>query len=181
MDLRERFYEGSMRELAAAMPQFGAEFAELSLNLAFTYDVQHSFLSKKMCRFGLAKSSFNLLLLLRHGPGKGMQLSEIGDLLITSRANITGLVDHLERKGYVKRVVDTHDRRARLARITKRGETLIEKVIPHHNRECSLLMGHLTPAERQTLLELLKKVRRSPALVAEAEDSELAPVGVNED
>jgi hypothetical protein len=41
-------------------------------------------------------------------------------------------------------------------------------------------MGHLDPAERQTLRELLKKVRQSPAL-AEAEDLDLAPVGVNED
>lgn len=180
MDRRERFYEESVRALAQTMPRFEAEFAELSLNLALTYDVQHSFLLKSMCRFGLAKSSFNVLMLLRRGPEEGMQLSEIGELLITSRANITGLIDHLEHKGLVTRVVDSHDRRVRLARITKSGEALIEKAIPLHNRQCYLLMGHLTPAERQTLRELLKKIRQSPAL-AEAENFELAPVGVNED
>ena len=179
MDRREKFYEESVRALTQTMPRLEVEFAELALNLALTYDVQHSFLSKSMCRFGLAKSSFNVLMLLRHGPEEGMQLSEIGELLITSRANITGLIDHLEQKGLVQRVVDSHDRRARLARITKTGEALIEKVIPLHNRQCSLLMGHLTPAERQALRELLKKVRQSPAL-AEAEDLELAPLGVNE-
>jgi len=180
MDRREGFYEESVRELARTMPRFEAEFADLSLNLALTYDVQHSFLWKSMCRFGLAKSSFNVLMLLRHGPEEGMQLSEIGELLITSRANVTGIIDHLEEKGHVKRVVDSRDRRARLARLTKSGEALIEKAIPLHSKQCSLLMGHLTPAERQTLLGLLKKVRRSPALM-EAEDPELAPVGVNED
>lgn len=180
MDRREGFYEESVRELAETMPQVEIEFAELALNLALTYDVQHSFLSKNMCRFGLAKSSFNVLMLLRHGPEEGMQLSEIGELLVTSRANITGVIDHLEQKGYVRRVVDSHDRRARLARITKSGEALIEEVIPHHSRQCALLMGHLTLPERTTLLKLLKKVRQSPVL-AEAEDSELTPAGVNED
>jgi MarR family 2-MHQ and catechol resistance regulon transcriptional repressor len=179
MDRREGFYEESVRELAETIPQFDAEFAELSLNLALTYDVQHSFLSKNMGRFGLAKSSFNVLMLLRHGPQEGMQLSEIGELLITSRANITGIIDHLEEKGYVTRAVDYHDRRARLARITRGGESLIEKAIPHHSRQCYLLMKHLTRAERQTLLALLKKVRRSPALAA-AEGPELAPLGVDE-
>ena len=74
MDRPQRFYEESVRALAQTMPRFEAEFAELSLNLALSpIDVQHSFLLKSMCRFGLAKSSFNVLMLLRRGPEEGMQ------------------------------------------------------------------------------------------------------------
>ena len=56
--------------------------------------------------FGVSKSSVNLLMMLRHGPNEGMQLHDLGELMLVSRANITGLIDHLEQKDYVTRVVD---------------------------------------------------------------------------
>ena len=113
---------------------------------------------------GLARSSFNVLALLRYGWPNGLQLSEMGELLITSRANITGLIDHLEEKGYVTRIVDEHDRRARLAKITDRGERLVNEVLPLHQRLTAELYGHLTLEEMQKLNETLKKIRQSPML-----------------
>ena len=112
-----------------------------------------------------------------------MQLSEIGALLITSRANITGLIDHLEQKGFVKRLVDSHDRRAKLAKITKKGEALIDEVIPVHVRHCEDLFAHMTGEEKQTLRDLLKKIRRSPALAhaPEGQEAELVAATMDED
>ncbi len=83
-----------------------------------------------MADYGLSKSTLNILMLLRHGPADGMQLHDLGELLLVSRANITGLIDHLEEKGYVKRVVDAGDRRARYARITKKAEALLDRIHP---------------------------------------------------
>ncbi len=59
--------------------------------------------------------------------GEGMQLHDLGELLVVSRANITGLIYHFEQKGYVNRVVDQQDRRARFARITRKAEALLDE------------------------------------------------------
>jgi MarR family 2-MHQ and catechol resistance regulon transcriptional repressor len=121
--------------------------------------------------------------LLRYAHPEGLQLSEIGELLITSRANITGLVDHLEEKGYVSRTVDARDRRARVATLTERGEQLIDEVMPVHRNRVIEVFSALSAEEMQQLTVLLKKLRHNPA-VGQADEEETAvfdPVFVSED
>lgn len=97
-----------------------------------------------------------------------MQLHDLGELLLVSRANITGLIDHLEGKELVKRVVDSHDRRARLAKITKKGEALLDEFMPIHFRNLRNLLEGLSGDEKTALAQLLKAVRVSVAKNAHA-------------
>jgi MarR family transcriptional regulator, 2-MHQ and catechol-resistance regulon repressor len=182
-DRRERFYENILLRSTSARPQFDHDAIAASLNLAFSYDTQESYLWRPMGTRGLARSSFYVLMLLRHARPEGLQLSEIGDLLITSRANITGLIDHLEQKGYVKRIIDSLDRRVRLAKLTKKGETLIDEIMPAHIERSIAFFSNLTLDEVQQLTGLLRKIRQSP-VVAHAgreQSAALDPVFATED
>jgi DNA-binding MarR family transcriptional regulator len=163
-DRREGLYSDLLRQTTATASPFEREASAASLLLSLTCDIQQSFFTKTLAHYGLARSSFNVLALLRYGGPDGLQLSEIGELLITSRANITGLIDHLETKGYVTRIVDYHDRRARLATITRSGEDLVDEVLPLHQKLSADLYAHLSLEEIQNLNEILKKIRRSPKL-----------------
>ncbi|MGN5239380.1 MarR family winged helix-turn-helix transcriptional regulator [Rhodococcus sp. SJ-3] len=60
----------------------------------------------------------------RIGPD-GTRLSGLAEQALVSKQTATHLVDQLERAGYVERVVDPTDARARLVRISPRGEELI--------------------------------------------------------
>jgi len=176
VDRREDLYEGLLRDTTLDRPEFDRAAIAAALNLAFTYDVQQSLLWKGLS-YGLARSSFNLLAILRYMHPEGLQLSEIGELLITSRANITGIVDHLEQKGYVKRVIDPRDRRVRIAQLTKSGGTLLDEVMPRHKDRIVELFSNLTLEEIQTLIGLLKKVRRGAAINrSEKESDTMDPV-----
>jgi MarR family 2-MHQ and catechol resistance regulon transcriptional repressor len=95
-------------------------------------------------------------------------------VLITSRANITGLVDHLEHKGYVRRVMSTHDRRARLAKLTKRGEALIDELIPAQHARGTAFFSALTIDELRQFTALLKKLRYGPAARQEEDEADAA-------
>jgi len=97
-----------------------------------------------------------------------MQLHDLGELLLVSRANITGLIDHLEGKELVKRIVDSHDRRARLARITKKGQALLDEFMPIHFRNIRTLLEGLTVEDKAALARLLKGLRASLAKNADA-------------
>jgi MarR family 2-MHQ and catechol resistance regulon transcriptional repressor len=182
-DRREQLYDNVLRRATASRQPFDQAAVRASLNLALTYDVQQSFLWKTLNALGLARSSFNVMTLLRFAYPEGVQLSEIGELLITSRANITGLIDHLEQKGYVKRAVDAHDRRARLAKLTKKGEILIDQIMPAHVARSISLFSHLTLDEVEQLTALLTKIRQNPVIAQAGADESVAlhPVFSNED
>jgi len=160
-DRRDSYYHERMRQCGPQYPGFDLASAEIAVSLLYTYDVFHQFVSRYASEYGLSKSTINILLLLRHGPREGMQLHDLGELLLVSRANITGLMDHLEQKGYVKRVVDPADRRARNARITKKGEDLLDEFMPLHYCTLRALFQDLSAEEKATLTRLLRKTRAS--------------------
>lgn len=166
-DRREAFYHECVRRAGPRYAGFDRPSVELVLNFLYTYDQLHQIVSRYMTEYGLSKSSLNILMLLRHGSDEGMQLHDLGELLLVSRANITGLMDHLEDKGYVKRLVDPQDRRARHARITQKGEALLDEFMPVHYRNLKGLLRGLSEDERETLVGLLKKVRTSMSAQSE--------------
>jgi DNA-binding MarR family transcriptional regulator len=61
----------------------------------------------------------------------------------------------------VKRIVDPQDRRARYARITKKGEALLDEFMPVHYRNLKSMLQDLSSEEKDTLVSLLKRVRSS--------------------
>ena len=160
-DRREALYHRLVRSGGCGFEDFDLHSCEIVVALAYTYDVLHQIGARYMAEFGLSKSTFNILMLLRHGPKQGMQLHDLGELLLVSRANITGLMNHLEQKGFVRRVVDTKDRRARFARITRRGEALLDQALPGHFKSVRALLRDLSASEKETLIALLKKTRVS--------------------
>jgi MarR family 2-MHQ and catechol resistance regulon transcriptional repressor len=160
-DRRDAYYHERIKDFGPLYANFDPLLAQIALDFVYTSDVFHQTTGHYMTHFGLSKSTFNILMLLRHGPEQGMQLHELGELLLVSRANITGLVDHLEQKGYVKRTVDTQDRRVRHARITQKGEALLDEFIPVHFGNLKTLFQDLTTGEQQMLLAVLRKMRAS--------------------
>jgi len=162
-DRREDYYHNRVRQSGPHYAGFDLASAEILLSLRFTEDVLQQACAPLLVQYGMSKSSVNVLMLLRHGPDEGMQLHDLGDLLLVSRANITGLIDHLEQKEYVTRVVDPSDRRARFARITHKGAIFLDTFMPSHYRNAKSMLQGLCDEEKKQLLGLLKKTRESIA------------------
>lgn len=133
----------------------------MTVNLLYSYDVLHQITGRALAAFGLSKSTLNVLLLLKQSGAGGMLLHDIGEMLLVSRANITGLIDHLEMKGWARRVVDRDDRRARFAHITPSGRALLDECLPTYFNNIKQLMSGLSIDERETLVRLLRKGRES--------------------
>jgi MarR family transcriptional regulator, 2-MHQ and catechol-resistance regulon repressor len=162
-DRREAFYGSLLAKEYGARYDVEAASLRIALDLTFTCDIFHQLTACHLSGFGLSRSTFNILMLLHHGPPDGMQLHELGELLLVSRANITGLIDHLEQKKLVTRVIDRTDRRARFATITAAGSKLIEEISPKHEQTVESLLQDVSVEEKRILLGLLRKVRESLA------------------
>jgi MarR family 2-MHQ and catechol resistance regulon transcriptional repressor len=160
-DKRERYYQDRVREHGRRYSEFHLPSVEVLLNLVYTYDVTASHLARRLAEHGLSLSAFNLLMILSRSADHGCPLYEIGELLLVSRANITGLMDCLERKGLVERVSDKRDRRVRVATITQKGGALLESLLPSHYSEVRLICSRLSNAEKSELRALLTKLRQS--------------------
>jgi MarR family 2-MHQ and catechol resistance regulon transcriptional repressor len=161
VDRRESYYQERIRPHGTRYAEFHAPSVHALLDLIYTHDVASSYLARRLGKYRLSLSAFNVLMILSRGNEKGCPLHEIGDLLLVSRANVTGLVDGLERRGLVGRSIDSQDRRIRIARITPKGKSLLEVLLPGHYTELQRICSGLNTREKSALRQLLNKLRRS--------------------
>jgi DNA-binding MarR family transcriptional regulator len=84
--------------------------------------------------------------------------SALAARLGVDRNSTSLLVGSLESKGLLERRVNGADRRARLVRLTPRGEKLFAKLHPKAIERQHQVLDVLDPAERDVLLDLLVRV-----------------------
>ena len=77
--------------------------------------------------FGVTGTQFNVLRILRGAGDTGLCGREIGDRMITRVPDVTRLLDRLEKSGFITRDRDRDDRRHVTARITTKGQDVLEK------------------------------------------------------
>jgi MarR family transcriptional regulator, 2-MHQ and catechol-resistance regulon repressor len=160
-DRRDAFYEAQFNGFRALYPPADLQAARVIVELLLTCDVIDQSVGRVLASFGLSRSTFNILMLLRHGPSEGMQLHDLGELLLVSRANVTGLINHLEDKGLVTREVPASDRRVRHARLTPKAEAVLEQCLPAHLENIHHLLGDVADSEKLSILTHLRNVRVS--------------------
>ena len=74
---------------------------------------------------------------------------------------MTGLIDTLERDGFVNREPAPGDRRMMLVRLTAKGRAFLEQILPGYFRRIAAVMSKLTEAERKTLVSLMAKIHEA--------------------
>ena len=128
-------------------------------NLLRTHSCLSPFIDADLRRQNLTSAQLNVLLALRSARPDGLRMGEVGERLVVTRSNVTGLIDRLERQGLLARAAH-RDRRATVVRLTDAGEALLEQTAPRHVEAVAGLTGCFSDEEKQTLIRLLSKLRR---------------------
>ena len=103
----------------------------------------------------LTVSQFGVLEALYHlGP---LTQSELGDKILKSNANLTTVVDTLEKKILVERERGSDDRRKVTVKLTEAGMDLISRVFPRHAQVVANELAFLGDEDKATLEKLLRK------------------------
>ncbi len=76
----------------------------------------------------LSEGTLQVLFRLRRVPEQQLALNELAGALDVTPRNITGLIDQLEKRGLVRRVPDSADRRSVHARLTPAGLAKVEQL-----------------------------------------------------
>jgi MarR family 2-MHQ and catechol resistance regulon transcriptional repressor len=135
---------------------------EALLNVYYTASMMKKRADAFFSKFGLTDVQFNLLTLLYFQSGKegGLSQAQISDMMLVNRANITSLVDRMEKTGLVARTAHTNDRRFNIIKLTTKGKNLHEKVESLYIEQVREVMSALNQAQMKTLMGILEKVRQ---------------------
>lgn len=145
------------QELKKKRP-FASPTQEAALNVLRTNDQLQIRFTRLFRDHGITSSQYNVLRILR-GEGKPLPILEIANRTVTVVPGITGLIDRLERAGFVRRERCATDRRVIYVALTDQGAKTLaeldEPVLALHEK----LLGHLSRDELKELTRLLEKVR----------------------
>lgn len=111
---------------------------------------------KQMSTHKLTAPQFHVLeVLMGAGP---MPLKRISEELMVTGANITCVVDNLEKEDLVRRVPSKEDRRIINAELTDKGRSKMQDLFPQYVENMSTIANVLSDDEQRTLTSLLQKL-----------------------
>ncbi|MFT3664532.1 MarR family winged helix-turn-helix transcriptional regulator [Piscinibacter sp.] len=87
----------------------------------------------------------------------GIDQASLAAAIGFDRATIGGVIERLELKGLLERIVNAQDRRARQLRLTPEGEQVLADCRPVVEGLQAEILGPLTRAERAAFLALARK------------------------
>ncbi len=131
----------------------------LVIHAAATFGLLENVFDKFFSRWGLSQTKMNALLLLYKNGS--LALWELGQGMLVSRANITGLMDRLEKSGLVTRKMNPVDRRSLTARLTPKAEKLVEEIFPQLKAFTEQVISGLTEEEKELFIKLSSKIQQS--------------------
>ena len=107
--------------------------------------------------FDLSVARFNALKHVIKSNGIGP--SELGNKMLCDKANITRLLDGMEKSSYIERVQDEQDGRRIQISVKPEGEMLWRKARDEHGKSTRHRFDVLTSDEQDTLSEFLMRMR----------------------
>jgi DNA-binding MarR family transcriptional regulator len=141
---------------------FGTEMPTLAESVGFLVRIvqlqSFQLFYKRFDNSGLSIGALTTLGAIHANPG--IRHGVLADALMIKRPNFTKVINGLERDGLIARDALRGDKRTTALTVTRKGvrklEAMRHAVIVHHEEMIALL----SPAERDTLLDLLRRLSR---------------------
>lgn len=112
-------------------------------------------------RYGISGSRWGVLRALDRAEREGLsglRMMDLGDRLLVRPPSVTGLLDRLQRIGYIVRHTSPTDRRGKEVRLTRSGRDLIKQILKGHAKQIEAVMQGLGAVDRKKLCLLLKRL-----------------------
>jgi len=157
--------------------------SEIALNREFTGLHEAAFLSlvwtwdrlERMGRlffaeYGITDAQFNALMILWDYRDRTLRQHELAELLVVNRASMGGVLERMERNGWIVRTVDPDDRRAQQVTLTGSGIAKLKEIRAPYYRLLSQIFRETRPDELYGPILFFDRLR---SRVADVERSRL--------
>ena len=127
-------------------------------SLSDTYKIVYAYIMSDLRKYGLTPPQYAVLRSIGKSRSKQLSMSEIGNEMIVTYANITTIVDNLEKGNYVLRIKDSSDRRLVRVKLTPSGAKLFARIYTAHRKEVARLMIVLSKGELRNLMDYTSRI-----------------------
>jgi DNA-binding MarR family transcriptional regulator len=132
---------------------------EAAMNTLRTADMLFDQIGRLLRPLGVSAAGGLVLGVLRDRGS--ISPSELGERLIVTRATVTGLLDSLERRGFVHRSPNPSDRRSLLVEITPAGRLVLQELRTLVHRNEKAWLGALSDEDLRAYIGLLHRIQDS--------------------
>lgn len=158
--------DGIVESWRRERPDLDVAALALLARLFRTAHLADTALAQQLAGHELDRGWFDVLAALRRaGSPYALNPTQLMRTMMLSSGGMTKRLDRLAEAGLIERVADPNDRRGTLVKLTRRGKTTIDRLLPVHLSNEEQLLAPLSPKQQRTLDDLLQ------ALLANLESS----------
>jgi DNA-binding MarR family transcriptional regulator len=151
----------SLQEELKMPNPFYHQVHEAMLNIVVTGTLLLREGSSLLRPFMLTDTQFNILMLLKYQSENGrINQTQLGNMLLIHRSNITGIIDRMEKAGLVRRIADTEDRRINYIEMTEKGKEILEKAHKVYYKRLDEVMSVLSDSDNKHIRTSLEVIRK---------------------
>jgi MarR family transcriptional regulator, lower aerobic nicotinate degradation pathway regulator len=140
--------------MTTGSPSSGAQLSTVDALVQLSFLVQGT-LERRAAARDMSLIQTRLLGVLRD---RTPSMNQLARLLELDKSSVTGLVDRAERRGLVRRIPSTTDRRAVQVGLTDAGRSLVSEVAAAFSADVETILAHLPAADQVTLSELISRL-----------------------
>ena len=157
--MRPDIIDRVIKESSDVWPGYCAESEEVVLRLLRAFHFMDQEMTFGHSKFDLTPGEFGVLIELRlSGPPCRLTPTQLYNRLLVTSGGMTGRIDKLENREYVRRVPDPNDRRSILVELTELGTDVIDQAARSQHAVEEHLVQCLSPDERSQLTKILRKL-----------------------
>lgn len=169
IDWKEIPKEETIYKIASKYPGVKGRTLEAYLKMMWLSGQVERVLESHFAQWNLSRGRFMALMVLYRkcnanfvdggaSDETALSPSDLANQLDVTRGNMTGLIDGLEREGWIRRENDPEDRRGLLIYMTDEGTERLEKMLPVHFQRMGHFLSKTTAAEADGLLLGVEKL-----------------------
>lgn len=154
-------------EIVQERPFSSAE-EEALLNLMRTHDTVQRAFHRKIHKWGITSTQYNVLRILRGAQPRGLTCAAIGSRMITAEPDITRLLARLKTLKLIRQHRDRNDRRVVWTQISETGLELLKSMDQLVEKLPKEMLGNLSQSEVAEFIRLLELARQRSSAILES-------------
>mgnify|MGYP001155551345 CR=1 FL=1 len=140
--------------------KFESIYQKMLLNIVYTADDFNRAMHKVFKQYGLTAPQFNILRILAGASPKPLSPGDIKKVMLFKGSDVTRLLDRLEKKGLLSRVLCPTNRRKMDVAINEKGIALLAEINPKIRQSTEDFHRYkLSETETLQLNTLIEKLR----------------------
>jgi len=149
--------DGIVESWRRERPDLDVAALALLARLFRTAQLADAALAQQLAGHELDRGWFDVLAALRRaGSPYALNPTQLMRTMMLSSGGMTKRLDRLAEAGLIERVADPSDRRGTLVKLTRRGKTTIDRLLPVHLSNEEQLLAPLSPKQQRTLDDILR-------------------------